>query len=158
MLRDYTAEARMPDPFREMRRMPMPDLFGEMRRTQEEMNRLFGGLRLATRTEFPPVCVWASADGAIVTAHVPGVNPDQLDITVHENTATLRGRRDLEDMGPDVTVLRQERPHGAFVRTIVLPFRVDPDKVSARFDRGVLMLELPRPEADKPRHIKVAHA
>jgi HSP20 family protein len=46
--------------------------------------------------------------------------------------------------------------HGPFARTIVLPFRVDADKVSARFDRGVLTLELPRPAADRPRQIKVA--
>ena len=53
---------------------------------------------------------------------------------------------------------RRERPHGPFTRTFILPFRADADRVSARFDRGVLTLELPRPESDKPRHVKIVHA
>lgn len=149
-MREYAAEGRWPGMLR------------EMRRTQEEMNRLFGGLRfppsLSLRTEFPPINLWAGADGAIVTAEVPGVNPDQIDVTVHQDTVTLHGKRDPEVIDENAIVHRQERQHGAFTRTVMLPFRVDANKVSARFDRGVLTLELPRPEMDKPRHIKVAHA
>ena len=145
MLRDYVMERRW------------PDLFREMQRTQEEMNRLFGGLRLAVRPEFPPVNVWAGPEGALVMAEVPGANPEQLEVTVHQDTVTLRGKRDPEVMEEDAAQ-RQERVHGSFARTIVLPFRVDADKASARFDRGVLTLELPRPPADKPRQVKVARA
>jgi HSP20 family protein len=150
MLREY-AERRRPDLFR-------PDLFRQMWRTPDEISRLLGGLRMAPRIEFLAVNVWASADGVTVTAAVPGVVPDELDITVHQNTVTLRGKRDPEVMGEDAVVLRQERATGPFTRTIVLPFRVDAERVSARFDRGMLMLELPRPEEDKPRHIQVARA
>jgi HSP20 family protein len=146
MLREYAAGSRLPDVFR------------DMRRTQEELNRLFGGLRFALRTEFPPVNVWASADGAIVRAQVPGVSPDQLDVTVHQDTVTLRGKREPEALDGDVVVHRQERPQGPFTRTLVLPFRVDADQVNARFDRGVLTLELPRPESDKPRKVRIGHA
>jgi HSP20 family protein len=75
---------------------------------------------------------------------------------VHQDTVTLRGKRDPEIMGgEDVIVHRQERAHGPFSRTVVLPFRVDADQVSARFDRGILILELPRPAADKPRRIAI---
>jgi HSP20 family protein len=150
MLREY-AERRRPDLFR-------PDLFRQMRRTPDEMSRLFGGLRMGARMEFPAVNVWASVEGAMVIAAVPGVVPDELGITVHQNTVTLRGRRDPEAVEEDAVVLRQERALGPFSRTIVLPFRVDAEKVAARFDRGMLMLELPRPEEDKPRHIRVARA
>jgi HSP20 family protein len=146
MQRDYAAASRGPDVFR------------EMRRAQEEMNRLFAGLRFAARAEFPPINVWAGPDGAIVTAEIPGVSPDQIDVTVHQDTVTLRGKRDPENVDKDAVVHRQERAYGAFARTIVLPFRADADKVSARFDRGVLTLELPRPAADKPRQIEIAHA
>jgi HSP20 family protein len=55
-----------------------------------------------------------------------------------------------------VIIHRQERQQGPFARTLVLPFRVDADKVAAHFNRGVLTLDLPRPAADKPRHIQVA--
>jgi HSP20 family protein len=146
MLREYAAAGRW------------PDLFRETRRAQDEMNRLFGGLRLAQRPEFPPVNVWAGGDATMITAEIPGVSSDQLEITVHQDTVTLRGKRDPEVVDPGAVTHREERAHGTFTRTVVLPFRVDADRVSARFDRGVLTLELPRPEADKPRQIKVAHA
>jgi HSP20 family protein len=145
----------LPAAFRDVR---LPDLFRDMRRAQEEMNRLFGGLRFALRSEFPPVNLWASAEGVIVTAQVPGVSPDQLDVTVHQDTVTMRGKREAETFEGEVVWHRQERPHGPFARTVVLPFRVDADRVSARFERGVLTLQLPRPESDKPRQVKIAHA
>ena len=86
------------------------------------------------------------------------VSPDQLDVTVHQDTVTLRGKREPEALDGDAVVHRQERPQGPFTRTVVLPFRVDADRVSARFERGVLTLELPRPESDKPRKVRIAHA
>jgi HSP20 family protein len=136
-----------------------PDMFRDMRRTQEQINRLFGGLRFSAATEFPPVNVWVGPEGAIVAAEMPGVSPDKADVTVHQNTVTLHGQRDPEaqDYG-DAVVHRQERVVGPFTRTIVLPFRVDADRVSAKFERGMLMLTLPRPTADQPRHIKIASA
>lgn len=155
MLREYTAPSRFPAAFRDVR---LPDLFRDMRRAQEDMNRLFGGLRFALRTEFPAANVWANADGAIVTAQVPGVQPDQLDVTVHQDTVTLRGKREPEPVEGEVVVHRRERPYGPFTRTFILPFRVEADRVSARFNRGILTLELPRPESDKPRHVKISHA
>jgi HSP20 family protein len=135
-----------------------PDVFREMRRAQDEMNRLFGGLRFIPRTEFPPVNMWAEEGKVIVMAEIPGVSPEELDITVHQDTVTLRGKRNPEIFDGEAVALRRERPHGAFVRTIVLPFRVDADKVGARFVHGVLLLDLPRPESDQPRQIKVARA
>ena len=135
-----------------------PNLFRETRRMQGDANRLFGRLPFAQQAEFPLVNVWAGLDGAVVTSELPGVSPDAVDVTVYQDTVTLRGKRELEVTGDDVVVHRQERPHGPFARSIVLPFRVDADNVSASFARGILTLELPRPAADKPRHIKVPHA
>jgi HSP20 family protein len=132
-----------------------PDFFRDMRRTQEQMNRLFRGLPLTVTSEYPPVNVWIGSDGAIVTAEIPGVKQDQVDITVYQNTLNLRGERDPEPIEEDAIVHRQERVTGTFARTVVLPFRIDADKVSARFERGVLMLALPRPASDKPRQIKI---
>jgi HSP20 family protein len=141
MLTEHRAQPQFPD-FQHLRRRPLSP------------ERLF--LRLAPQIDFPPVNIWGSADGVIVTAEIPGVSPDNLDITVQQVTVTLRGKRDPEAAGEGVTVHRQERPFGDFVRTIVLPFRVDGDKVSAHFERGILRLDLPRPEQDKPRKVKVA--
>src|SRR5918994_6289850 len=137
MLREYTARSRFPAAFRDVR---LPDLFRAMRRAQEDMNRLFDGLRFALRSEFPAANVWANADGAIVTAQVPGVQPDQLDVTVHQDTVTLRGRREPEPVEGEVIVHRRERPYGPVPRPFILPFPVDADRVSARFNRGILTL------------------
>ena len=99
-------------------------------------------------------------DSAILTAAVPGITADDLEIAVYLDTVTLRGNRKLDPEvdGDNVTALREERTHGPFVRTIKLPFRVDADKAAARFERGILTLTLPRPEADKPHKIKIATA
>ena len=74
MLRDYAAAARRPDFLR------------EMRRTEQEMNRLFGGLRFAPRATFPPVNVRAGADGAIVTAEIRSVSADQVEAPTSDIT------------------------------------------------------------------------
>lgn len=145
MLRDFTAEGRWPDALGTLYRM-------------QDMGRLFGTSRPGLRSEFPPVNVLAGVEGAVVTAEIPGVSPDQLDITVHQNTVILRGKREAETIDKDAIPHRRERAHGSFARTVTLPFRVDADKVAARFDRGVLTLTLPRPDSDKPRHVKVARA
>ncbi|MBW8269622.1 Hsp20/alpha crystallin family protein [Caldovatus aquaticus] len=136
------------------------DPLREMERMRQEMDRLFGELMPTLRREFPPMNIWAGENGVVVTAQVPGVRPDDLEITVHENTLTLKGRRepDPQAAAPDVAYHRQERSYGSFARTVALPFRVDPEKVNARFDNGILTVELPRPEADKPRRIQVKKA
>jgi HSP20 family protein len=146
MLTEYTAPARW------------PDLFRDMRGRQNQFGRAFGGgLRLMPSTQFPPVNIWTCADGAIVTAQLPGVSLDQISVTVHRNTASISGTRPPEVVGPDTFTHRQERPHGDFGRVVVLPFRVDAEKVSARFERGVLKLDLPRPDEDRPRKVQIAH-
>lgn len=133
------------------------DLFGGSYGGQRDVNRLLGGLQYGLQVEFPPVNVWANQDGAIVMAELPGVSADQLDISVHQNTVTLRGKREQDSMGDDTRTIRRERIYGSFSRAVILPFRIDPERIAANLERGVLRLELPRPEDDKPRHIKISH-
>lgn len=133
------------------------DLF-HIQRMPPDFARLFGGMPFHQAVEFPPVNLWTSPNGAIVALEVPGIASDDLDITIHRDTITVRGNRQSEPVGDHGVVLRQERENGPFARTIVLPFRVDVDKASANFERGVVTLTLPRPEDDKPHQIKVARA
>lgn len=134
------------------------DPMHQMRSAQRDMSRVLDDLRLAAPPEFPLMNIWAGSDGAVVTAEIPGVVPEELDIAVHQNTVTLRGRRPAEPLADDALVHRQERRTGAFARNIVLPFRVDGDRAAAKFRNGVLRLDLPRPEADKPHKITVSRA
>ena len=127
--------------------------FRDLRRLQEEMDRL---TRSATAPQgFPAINVYAHQDGIVITAELPGVNEDDLDITVHRDTVTLRGQRQDQPEGAQ-GYHRRERRSGAFGRTFSLPFNVDPERVEAKLRDGILTLTLHRPEQDKPKRIRVS--
>jgi HSP20 family protein len=132
------------------------DPFGDVRRLQEEMNRLFSASVAGRRQPaagFPAINAYANEDGIALTAELPGVTADDLDISVFRDTLTLRGKRQASEEAQ--TYHRRERLHGEFVRTISLPFQVDPERVEANMQDGLLRLSLHRPEEDKPKRIKV---
>ncbi|TVR99263.1 MAG: Hsp20/alpha crystallin family protein [Rhodospirillales bacterium] len=137
---------------------PWADPLAALQRIQNEVNRAFGGTRPRAAPEFPPLNVWRGEDGVVVVAEVPGVALGDLEITVHQNTLTIRGRREPDVGGADVTFHRREREFGAFARTVTLPFHVDPDQVRAGAHAGILTIELPRPEAEKPKRIEIKTA
>ena len=142
-----------------VRYAPGADLWGEplatLRRIQEEVNRAFGDQRWTPAAEFPPVNVWRGPDGVVITAEIPGVKLDVVELTVHQNTLTLKGSRSPEAPGADASWHRRERSYGPFSRVIELPYAVDADQVKASVLNGVLTIELPRPESDKPRKINI---
>jgi HSP20 family protein len=108
--------------------------------------------------EFPAVNIWADADNAFMTAEIPGVDPETIELSVVGKSLTLRGARQSEELKERETYHRRERWEGRFSKTVQLPFTVESDKVNARFTRGVLTVELPRAEAEKPRKIIVKSA
>jgi HSP20 family protein len=131
------------------------DPFLEMRRMQQEMNQRLAGLTPGTAQEFPPINLWIGEDSVAVTAELPGIAPDEVDLTVRENTLTLKGEREPRPEDEKSVWHRRERPYGSFSRTVQLPFRVDPEQVEARFANGLLEVELHRPEADRPKKIEI---
>lgn len=133
------------------------DPYAELRRLQRDMNGMFAGLGPAAE-EFPPVNLWLGEDSVVVTAEIPGIRSDNLDVTVQDDTLRLAGRREPEAEGEDVAWHRRERGYGTFARAVQLPFRVDPDDVQARFLNGVLEIELRRPAEDRPRKIEIRSA
>ncbi len=104
---------------------------------------------------FPAMNVWAAEDSALITAEIPGVNKNELEINVTRDTLTLSGVRNADELPDGAGYHRRERPYGEFSRNIQLPYTVDVDKVKATFKNGVLKVELPRIEAEKPRKISV---
>jgi HSP20 family protein len=130
------------------------DPFYELGRLQEEVNRLFSGVVQST-SDAPPINIYAGRDDVIVTAEVPGVNPQDVKISVVDSAVTLSVSRNLEKEEADKTFHRRERTEGQLTRTLQLPFRVDADKVEAQISKGVLQVRLPRSESDKPRTIIV---
>ncbi len=134
----------------------------EMERLHREVDRLFsdsftmsGG---RTAPTYPAINVWTNEDGAVVTAELPGVDADDIDISVVGDTLTLSGARASLALEEGDKYHRRERGYGKFNRSFQLPFLVEADNVEALFEKGILHLSLPRAEADKPRKISVKSA
>ena len=130
------------------------DPFALMRRIADDADRAASGAAPA----FPPVNVWQSDEAAAITAEIPGVEPGDIDISVKENLLTLTGERRMPEVPEGGSLHRRERAFGRFSRTIRLPFRIDPEKVEARYADGVLQIAVGRPEADRPRRIEIKAA
>jgi HSP20 family protein len=140
------------------RRFYSPSMWNEMERFQREMNQLFDSTfmnGLSAQAEFPAMALWSGKDGAILSTEVPGVNPDDIDISVLGQTVTITGNREPDKMGEEIHYHRQEREVSRFTRSIELPFSVDGTKVQASFEKGVLYINLPRTEAEKTKKIIV---
>jgi HSP20 family protein len=134
----------------------------EMERLRRQMNQVFNEwptrARWGTTPSYPAMNVWMDENNAIVTAELPGIKLDNIDISVEDDTLILRGKREPGRESEDVTYHRRERRYGSFLRTFRVPFRVDGGKVEATFKNGVLSIVLPRAEEDKPRKITVRAA
>lgn len=140
---------------------PFRDLGFEMRRFQHEMDRLMTrrGYELPTwpmgETSYPLVNLWEDNDFVHAEVELPGQRLDDLTITVTGgNQLTLKGKRG-QTVAEKVEWLRQERTFGDFERVIPLPVAVDPAKVEARLEHGVLTIKMAKSEAAKPRKIVV---
>lgn len=131
------------------------DTFRELERKQGLLNRMFHAPSYGALIEFPALNIWTSEDGAVVTAEIPGLAPADIDISVVNETLSLRGSRTQPQLEDGAQWHRRERMFGEFSRTIQLPFRIDSEKVEAKFTNGVLEIKLPRSEEDKPRKITV---
>ena len=103
----------------------------------------------------PPLNVWSNEDETIVQAELPGLAADDIDISVVQNTLTLRGSRNPEGLKEGESYHRRERWTGRFVRSLELPFEVENSKVEAEYKHGMLRIRLPRAEQHKPKKITV---
>lgn len=133
------------DPFREL---------------QQEVDRLFDSISprhgwRATR-QYPAVNLFELDDEYLLTADVPGVEKDDLDLTITDQTLTLKGTRQAPADVPPESYRRKERRFGNWSRSIVLPERVSNGAVTAEFSAGVLRVHLPKSEEARARRIPVA--
>lgn len=129
------------------------DPFRDIRRLQNEANRM-SERGTARTSEFPAINAYANQDDVVITAELPGMKSKDLDVSLHRDAVTLSGERQT-DIEEARAYHRRERRQGRFVRTLSLPFIVDPNGVEASMTNGVLRLKLPRAEEDKPKRINV---
>jgi len=131
---------------------------------REAMDRLFEESLVRPRVEWGrvgapeqplrlPVDVYTTPEEIVVSASLPGLLPEEVDISIEGDTLTIRG--ELRSPLSNVEYLFQERPYGYFSRSLTLNVPVDVEKAEAVFENGVLTLTLPKVEEVKPKSIKV---
>jgi len=140
------------------RRYRLPTIWREMDQLQREMNRLMGyssGKRPLSPLSFPAINIWTNEDEMILSAELPGMKVDDIDLNITADALVLIGKRSPQQLEEGARYHRRERNHGEFSRSIQLPFMVDPGKAKAVFKNGILEISLVRAEADKPKKIAV---
>jgi HSP20 family protein len=139
-------------------RTPWRD-FGRM---QAEVERLFDRTRSRLNDSyapgFPVVNIWSGEDEVVLSAELPGVDPEKIDIAVVDDTVTLSGTRSVEDAPEGAVIHHRERGYGEFSRSFRLPFRIDAASVDARYANGILEVKLPKAAEDRPRKVPVLTA
>ncbi|HPC73205.1 MAG TPA: Hsp20/alpha crystallin family protein [Syntrophales bacterium] len=131
------------------------DPFREVETLRREMNRLFTQADPRSAQGSPALNIWVQDQNVLVTAELPGIDVQDIDISVIGETLTLKGERKADVLKEGESYHRRERGSGSFARTVKLPFRVEADKVTAKYERGILQVTLPRAEEDKPKKIQI---
>jgi HSP20 family protein len=137
----------------------------ELTSLQNEMNRLFttffdtptttGNGESATRRWIPAMDLVETEDHFVLKADLPGLSEGDVSLEVEDNVLTVSGERKAEHEDKREGYVRVERAYGSFRRSLTLPEGIDPEGVSASFDKGVLEVRIPKPEARKPRRVAI---
>ncbi len=101
------------------------------------------------------VDVYETKDDVVVSAALPGIKPEQVDIKITGNTLSIHGESDEKNEVKEENYVRKERRYGSFSRTVTLPDGLSSDKADATFENGMLTLRIPKSEQVKPKTIKV---
>jgi len=131
----------------------------EMVRLSDAMDRMFEDTwtrPMSARAEREvrlPLDVYATPDEIVLTANVPGLKPDEVEVTLEGDTLSIRG--EFKAPMENVDYIFQERTYGKFSRTLTINVPVDMNKAEATFSDGVLTITLPKAEAARPKTIKV---
>jgi len=138
------------------------DPFRELRSLQDEVNRVFsssmnrsGETGLGRGAWNPSVDIFENKDQIVLEAELPGISPDDVNISIENNVLTIHGERNFEKKDESDNFHRVERSYGSFTRSFTLPPTVSSENVNANFDNGVLRLELAKREEAKPRRIEI---
>lgn len=139
-------------PFREMMNIPshFDSLFDDFFYPSRRLGREAGEWNWN-----PVVDVYEDEHNIVLKAELPGVDKEQVTVDVEDGTLTLKGEKAAENQVEEDKYHRRERFYGRFQRSFRLPADVDLDKIKAQFKDGVLRIEVPKPESQKPKQITV---
>jgi HSP20 family protein len=138
------------------------DPFQDLQSFRDEMNRTMSrwlgreeGDEPAPRRWMPALDVTETKDAYNIDVEVPGLKPEDINVTVDQGMLTIQGERRSEEEKGDRSYHRIERRYGSFRRSITLPRDVDASRVQAKYDNGVLHLEVPKSESSQSKRIEV---
>jgi HSP20 family protein len=147
------------------------DPFRDLMSIQNDLSRLFdrtlaggeggSGRELATSgsgmagTWAPALDVYETEDKIELTLDLPGIDPQDVDLTVEDSTLTISGSREFISDGREENYRRVERRFGSFTRSLTLPATADAERIQATFDKGVLTIAVPKREEAKPKKIQI---
>ena len=136
------------------------DPFRDLRNMEETMNRLWRGFGTAATREDAEdwniaIDVVQKPEEIVVNASLPGVKPEDIDVTIEDNVLRLKAERQAEHREEDSRYLIRERNYGSYYRALRLPDTVDVNKVKSHYENGVLAISLPKAEEKKPKQIKI---
>ncbi len=132
---------------------------------QSEVNRLFGtffdtqaggGGAVAPRRWVPAMDLVEDGDHYVLRADLPGVREDDVKIELDDNVLTVSGERKSQHDEQRDGYRRIERSYGSFSRSLTVPDGIDPERIEASFDGGVLEVRVPKPERAKPRRVAIS--
>ena len=136
--------------------------FNELRQMQENMDRMWrrfgttgGDDNNGIEAWAAPLDVVADGDDFVIRASMPGVSPDNIQVSIEENVLTIRGETASHFENTDGSYLMRERRSGSFHRSLRLPDTVDQDNAEPRYEHGVLTITLPKAEAKKAKQFEV---
>lgn len=140
-----------------------PSRFGDVATLRQAMDRFFdedfrpfGWTTGSYSGPALPLDVTQDPDALTIEAALPGIKPDDVDITVENGTLTISGRTQDERSADEGSYLVQEIRRGSFSRSMTLPQGLEPDRAEATFEHGLLKLRIPKAEQLKPRQIKIS--
>ncbi|MFP4164583.1 MAG: Hsp20/alpha crystallin family protein [Chitinispirillaceae bacterium] len=130
--------------------------FTELERMRREMDRIFSRVPYfgTASSAYPATNVYETGDDLYVIAELPGVKKEDINLNLHETNLIITGKRDVRQYGKS-DLLRREQPEGQFEKTVRLPAKIHGERVSAKFEDGLLRINLPKSEESKPRQINV---
>ena len=136
--------------------------FNELRQMQDNMDRMWRRFGTFIHEDGSGMEAWAApldvvADGDdfVVRASLPGVSPDNIQVSIEDNVLTIRGETASHFENTEGNYLMRERRSGSFHRSLRLPDTVDQDKAEPRYEHGVLTINLPKAEAKKAKQFDV---
>ncbi|MCU7845468.1 MAG: Hsp20/alpha crystallin family protein [Candidatus Thiodiazotropha sp. (ex Monitilora ramsayi)] len=141
------------DPWRMMDdwRQEMDRVFHPLLQREDDTSHVVGGEWV------PAVDIKDEENRYVIRADIPGVKPEDIDITMENGVLTIRGERKFEETEEKENFKRIERSHGVFYRRFSLPENTDADAVEAKGKDGVLEVTIPKTEEKQTKRIAVAH-